>query len=203
MVNLEFTKIEETLPNETGCGMTNGSVIWITGLSGAGKTSAGRLVAAALSAQGQRVVFLDGDELRTVFAGGERYDRDSRLALALSYGRLCRLLAAQGHTVVCATISMRGEVYAWNRAHLPGYFEVYLDVSAELRGARDPKRLYAAAAAGDLTELAGHDQDVDRPVAPNVHLMPGPSETPAETAAAIMAAISSASATEAHDSHAA
>jgi adenylylsulfate kinase len=172
--------------------MTDGAVIWITGLSGAGKTTVGRLVTAALTSQGRSVVFLDGDELRTVFAGGERYDREGRLALALSYGRLCRLLALQGQTVVCATISMRHEVYDWNRAHLPRYFEVFLDVSAALRGTRDPKSLYAAAATGALRELAGHDQSVDYPSAPHLHLRPDALQNPEETASEVMSAFSAA-----------
>ena len=142
---------------------TGGRVIWITGLSGAGKTTVARLLKPIFEARGDAVVLLDGDELRGVFPLGERFDRDSRLALALGYGRLCRLLAAQGLTVICATISMRREVYAWNRENLPNYLEVFLDIAPEIRAARDPKRYYAALRSGDLKDFAGHDLDVDPP----------------------------------------
>lgn len=174
--------------------MTNamgaGRVIWITGLSGAGKTTVGRLVCQSLRKQGETAVMLDGDELRKIFPEGNRYDRDSRLALALSYARLCRLLAAQGLTVICATISMRREVFAWNRKNLPGYVEIFLDVSAELRKARDPKALYARTAQGSLADFAGQDQEVDRPEQPHLHLTPAPSETATQTAAQVLAFLS-------------
>lgn len=164
-----------------------GMVIWITGLSGAGKSTVARLLRRALEERGHSTVLLDGDELRAVFPGGDRFDRESRLKLALSYGRLCRLLAAQGLSVICATISMRREVYRWNRENLPRYCEVFLDVDAEIRRARDPKGHYARLAEGALGAFAGADQEVDSPPAPHVHLRPARDEPAEATAARILA----------------
>lgn len=107
--------------------MANGRVIWITGLSGAGKSTLAHAVVARLRALSQAVVMLDGDELREVFGAAAQnsrnHGRDGRLALAMQYAHLCRVLAQQGLTVVIATISLFREVHAWNRHHLPGYFE--------------------------------------------------------------------------------
>ncbi|WP_305955953.1 adenylyl-sulfate kinase [Pseudomonas sp. 91RF] len=144
-------------------------VIWITGLSGAGKsTLAGELVA-RLRSNGQSVVMLDGDELREVFgataANSQNHGREGRLALAVQYAHLCRMIAAQGHTVVIATISLFREVHAWNRAHLPGYFEVYLKVPVEELSRRDPKGIYRRFHAGELNNVAGLDLPVDEPQA--------------------------------------
>lgn len=163
-----------------------GSVIWITGLSGAGKTTIGRIVHRAFEERGIRTVFLDGDELRGVFPNGDRFDRASRLALALSYGRLCRLLALQGFTVICATVSMRHEVYAWNRDNLPGYVEVFLDVDSETRRLRDPKSHYARVDGGELSDFAGDDQSVDLPNGPHLHICPESDEPPSVTAERVM-----------------
>lgn len=163
-----------------------GSVIWITGLSGAGKTTIGRLVHCAFEERGARSLFLDGDELRAVFPNGDRFDRESRLALALSYGRLCRLLALQGFTVICATVSMRHEVYAWNRDNLPGYVEIFLDVDAPTRRQRDPKNHYARLDRGELSDFAGDDQSVDLPSDPHLRIRPKPDEPPIATAGRVM-----------------
>ena len=156
-------------------------VIWITGLSGSGKTSVGQALVDHLSANGIVSVLLDGDELREIFPGGDRYDRESRLQLALAYGRLCRLLVTQGITVVCATISMRGEVFAWNRAHLTGYVEVLIDADDALRVQRDPKRHYERLQLGLTKDFAGHDQPVEWPPSPDIVLRPEAGETIAET----------------------
>ncbi len=167
------------------CGQ--GRVVWITGLSGSGKTTVARLLKAALEMRGRAVVLLDGDELRAFMPLGDRFDRDSRLSLALSYGGLCRLIAEQGFTVICATISMRREVHEWNRLNIPNYVEVFLDVAPEVRAARDPKRYYARIQGGGLTEFAGHDLGVDFPAAPDLHLTPSPEEEPEQTMERILA----------------
>lgn len=149
--------------------MQQGKVIWITGLSGAGKSTLAHEVVARLRAEGQAVVMLDGDELREVFgavaANAQNHGREGRLALAMQYAHLCRVIAAQGLTVVIATISLFREVHAWNRANLPGYFEVYLKVPVEELRRRDPKGIYRRFDAGELTHVAGLDMPIDEPEA--------------------------------------
>lgn len=152
--------------------MDIGKVIWITGLSGAGKTSLASELTARLSSQGRAVVRLDGDELREIFGVStasrpEDYGRDSRLALARRYGLLCNLIASQGFTVVIATISLFHEVHAWNRDNLPGYFEVYLKVPTEELRRRDPKGIYRRFDAGELTGVTGLDIAFEEPLSPD------------------------------------
>jgi len=146
---------------------TPGRVVWITGLSGSGKSTLATEVVGQLRALRNDVIRLDGDELREVFAAEsinlQRHDRNGRLMLAMQYASLCRLLSMQGFTVVIATISMFREVYAWNRANLPGYFEVYLKVPIEELRRRDPKGIYRRFDTGDLLNVAGLDLPVDEP----------------------------------------
>jgi adenylylsulfate kinase len=144
-------------------------VLWITGLSGSGKTTLAHEMALRLRATGDSVVLLDGDELREVFgavaANVGNHGREGRLALAMQYAHLCRILVQQGLTVVIATISLFKEVHAWNRANLPGYFEAYLKVPVEELRRRDPKGIYRSFDAGELTDVAGLDLPIDEPEA--------------------------------------
>jgi len=145
--------------------------IWITGLSGSGKSSLASEVAERLRRCGLPVVVLDGDELRELFRNGSGdaagHHREARLELAMRYARLCRMLAQQGLTVVIATISLFREVHAWNRANLPGYFELYLKVPLEELRRRDPKGIYRRFDSGELAEVAGLDVPVDEPREPD------------------------------------
>ena len=147
----------------------SGRVIWITGLSGAGKSTLAHEVVAKLRESGEAVVMLDGDDLREVFgavaANARNHGREGRLALAMQYAHLCRVIAEQGLTVVIATISLFREVHAWNRANLPGYFEVYLKVPIQEVRRRDPKGIYRRFDAGELTNVAGLDLPIDEPEA--------------------------------------
>ncbi|MBV8601217.1 MAG: adenylyl-sulfate kinase, partial [Candidatus Eremiobacteraeota bacterium] len=95
-----------------------GRVYWITGFSGAGKSTLARALAERLRADGETPILLDGDELRSVLGKEDAYTATERAELAMSYGRLCKLLSDQGFTVICATISMFHEVRDWNRAQI-------------------------------------------------------------------------------------
>lgn len=140
-----------------------GRVFWITGLSGAGKTTLARALQKALPGS----LLLDGDELREALGTEARgFDAESRRQLALSYARLAGLLARQGATVIVATISLFHELHAWNRANLPGYVEIFLDVPEEVRRGRDPKGLYAA----NVRHMAGAEVKAELPLDPHLRL---------------------------------
>jgi len=147
-----------------------GQVFWLTGLSGAGKSTLCRLLVERLRTEGRSVVMLDGDELREVMAAEHLHTRADRLDLTLRYSKLCRLLTAQGFDVAIATIGLWKEVHAWNRAHLPGYVEIFLKVPLEELSRRDPKKIYERARRGELKNVAGVDLEVDFPVAPHLTL---------------------------------
>jgi adenylylsulfate kinase len=138
-------------------------------LSGAGKSTLAHEVTDRLRSAGQSVVMLDGDELREVFGAvaenAQNHGPEGRLALAMQYARLCHLITAQGLAVVIATVSLFREVHAWNRANLPGYFEVYLKVPVEELRRRDPKGIYRRFDAGELAHVAGLDLPIDEPEA--------------------------------------
>jgi adenylyl-sulfate kinase len=117
-----------------------GRVFWITGLSGAGKTTIGYLLYTKLKPSKNPIVFLDGDELRKIFGNDLGYSKEDRLKSAIRNSRLCKLLSDQGIDVVCCTISMFDSIREWNRENIKNYFEIYLDVSLETL--KDRKNIY-------------------------------------------------------------
>jgi adenylylsulfate kinase len=170
-----------------------GSVIWITGLSGAGKTTLADATASRLRSGDQTVVQLDGDGLREIFGSAEsnaqNHGREGRLALAMRYAYLCQILARQGLTVVIATISLFREVHAWNRSNLPGYLEVYLKTPLHELRRRDPKGIYRRFDAGALANVAGLDLPVDEPVSADVVFEFVPGKPPAALADELVAVL--------------
>lgn len=148
--------------------MSYGTVYWITGLSGAGKSTVAALLAKRLRAHGRPVLQLDGDILREIFSPAAGHHAQDRLRLAQAYGRLCREVAAQGIDVVCATISMFHAVRKWNRENIPAYREIYLKVPIAELERRDTKGLYQAAREGNTKNVVGIDIHAELPEAPDV-----------------------------------
>ena len=152
-----------------------GGVIWITGLSGAGKSSLASELTLRLKTYSDNVILLDGDDLRNVFAANSHknhfeYTKNERLEKAMQYARLCLYLSNQGFIVVIATISMFNEIYQFNRLNLHNYFEVFLDVPLKELYRRDAKSMYSRYKRGELRNVAGLDLFVDRPK--NAHWTP-------------------------------
>jgi adenylylsulfate kinase-like enzyme len=149
---------------------STGRVYWITGLSGAGKTTVGGELWRRLRAAGHSVILLDGDALREVIAEDLGHSTDNRRKSAMRNARLCRMLSSQGADVVCATISLFHEVQRWNRENIPGYREIYLRVPMEELQRRDSKGIYAAAHRGDFRDVVGLDVPAELPEAPDLTL---------------------------------
>ena len=149
----------------------NKKLVWITGLSGSGKSTIAKSLTALLKKKGVKVILLDGDEIRNILVPmreqEQSYTKNERIKLAIQYSKLGNLLVKQGFMVIIATISLFKEVHIWNRKNIKGYFEVYLKVSLEELQRRDPKKIYSRFNAGELKNVAGLDLDIDEPQFPD------------------------------------
>lgn len=143
---------------------SEGRVFWITGLSGAGKSTVATHLVRRFRDHAIPAILLDGDRVRAAIAPTIGHGVADRRELAFAYARLCGELAGQGFVVVCATVSMFQAVRDWSREMIPGYREIYLHVPmAEIR-VRDPKGLYRAGGA----DIVGVDLPAEEPANPDL-----------------------------------
>lgn len=163
-----------------------GSVYWITGLSGAGKTTIGRLFYNKLKEIKKNVIFLDGDELREVFGNDLGYTKKDRFQCAMRYARICRLFSQQGIDVIICTISMFEDIRKWNREHNKNYIEIYVQVPIEVLKKRDQKGLYSGIADGTTDSVVGMDLDLELPIRPDITLNNTGNVTPEKQACKLM-----------------
>lgn len=166
--------------------MQKGNVYWITGLSGAGKTTIGKLFYEKLKSKNQNVVFLDGDILREIFNNEYGYSIEERRKLALSYSKLCKLLSDQSLDVVCATISMFHECRKWNRENIENYKEIYLRAPIDVLKSRDKKNLYSKE-----NNVVGLDLQFEEPIDPDIILNNDGTELPENVSERLFKAVSS------------
>ena len=146
-------------------------VIWIIGLSGAGKSTIGKEVYRRWRETDSNTVLLDGDHLRQIFSHDNiktDYSLDGRRVNAERALALCKLLDDQKINVVCCLLSIFEEHRQWNRDNLNQYVEVFIDVPLDELVARDDISLYAPALSGKTNNVVGVDIPFEIPLHPNL-----------------------------------
>tara|TARA_B100000519_G_C14015355_1_gene330753 strand:+ start:38 stop:553 length:516 start_codon:yes stop_codon:yes gene_type:complete len=138
-------------------------VIWIIGLSGAGKTTLAKQIVEKTRAHGKDIVLIDGDVIRDLFNNDLGYSLKDRFKNAERISMLCKFLDDQGIDVVCAILSLFPESRTWNREYIKNYYEVYIEAPMDQLVKRDYKGLYKKFEKGKLKNVAGMDIEFTPP----------------------------------------
>lgn len=160
--------------------------VWLTGLSGSGKSAVTKALVAQLHARGVDASVLESDVLRTQLTPFASYDEPDR---DFFYGALAQLgaqLVARGRPVIFDATANRRAYRDHARAEIPRFAEVFVDTPLEVCAARDPKGLYRAAREGRSATLPGVQAAYEPPLAPEL-VVRGDAGTPEEGAARIVA----------------
>lgn len=168
--------------------MADGFVVWLTGLSGAGKTTIAQQVASRVRATGRPAQVLDGDDLRRNLNEGlgfSRADRDTNIR-RIAY--VAKLLADSGVVVVVAAISPYRSIRSEAREQLKRFAEVYVKCALDVLVRRDSKGLYARAQRGEIANFTGVSDPYEEPLNPEVTLDTG-RETVQESVAKVLAGL--------------
>ena len=168
--------------------MEKGTLYWLTGLAGAGKTTLGALLCDEIRRRKPNVFLLDGDVARWAFNDQNGYTREDRETIAYRNGRVCKMLTDQNIDVVCCTISMFDGVREWNRKNIVNYREIFVDVPPEVLHARDKKKLYSQVRDGKTKNVAGIDVQVEFPKSPDLKIVNDGSAAPIEVLQQILRA---------------
>ncbi|MFO1538076.1 MAG: adenylyl-sulfate kinase [Actinomycetota bacterium] len=166
-----------------------GATVWLTGLSGSGKSTIAVALLAHLTAAGVPAYCLDGDNLRHGLTGDLGFSAEDRAENVRRVGEVARLFADAGLVAVVPVISpyRAGRDHA-RRIHRDtglDFVEVFVDTPLAVCEDRDPKGLYARARAGELTGLTGVDDPYEAPTAADL-VVAGGTTTPAAAAAAVV-----------------
>ena len=148
-------------------------IIWLTGLSGAGKTTIGQHICDIWKVQAPNTVLVDGDAVRSLVrfnTSDDAYSIEGRHAAASRYCDICDWLDDQDINAVCCTISFFEDLHERNRRDLSRYFEVFINVPMDVLERRDPKKLYERARRGEVKNVVGVDLPLEVPKSPDMVL---------------------------------
>jgi adenylylsulfate kinase len=144
-------------------------VVFLTGLSGAGKTTIANKLVEKLKEKKITPVLLDGDEIRKAIQV-TGFDEASRKKHNLSTGTLASLLEAQGHIVITALIAPYEDVRQEIRKLCNCFYEIYISTDITVCIQRDPKGLYQKAISGEIKDFTGISAPYETPQNPELVL---------------------------------
>lgn len=164
-----------------------GLCIWLTGLSGAGKSTTAAVLSVLLLEAGRQVTELDGDVVRTHLSKGLGFSREDRDTNILRIGFVASEIARHGGTVMCAAVSPYRSTRDAVRAMMDEgqFIEVYVDTPLSVCEERDVKGMYAKARRGEIKEFTGISDPYEAPLNPEITL-DTVNHTPEENARLIM-----------------
>jgi bifunctional enzyme CysN/CysC len=146
-------------------------VLWFTGISGAGKSTIAKALEKKLWEDNKQTILLDGDQVRHGLNGDLGFTAKDRKENIRRVGHLSRLFYEHGNIVLCTFISP----YTNDREFAKSLFdnesdfiEIHVTCNPKTAQQRDPKGLYAKAAAGEITGLTGYDAEYEAPMNPEL-----------------------------------
>jgi len=146
------------------------SIVWLTGYSGAGKSTIAKKLTQRLFAENKQVMMLDGENVRHGLSGDLEFTDEDRTENIRRVGELGRLFFEQGNIVICTFISPFAKDRNFVRSLVPDgrFFEVFVNCPIDICKKRDPKGLYKKALAGEISEFTGINSPYEEPANPEL-----------------------------------
>ncbi|OJU83831.1 MAG: adenylyl-sulfate kinase [Solirubrobacterales bacterium 70-9] len=155
---------------------TAGATIWMTGLSGSGKSTIATAIEHTLVSAGRPAFMLDGDNLRHGLNSNLGFSEEDRNENVRRVGEVAKILAESGTIAIASLVSPyraeRDRVRAIHKEAGIPFFEVFVDTPLEECERRDPKGLYAKARAGEIKDLTGVGSPYEAPTSPDLVTSP-------------------------------
>jgi adenylylsulfate kinase-like enzyme len=164
-------------------------VIWITGISGAGKTTVSRALADLLKPKLPELVLVDGDVVRAMYGDKLGFSEPERVTQIKRLQTVARSHDEKGQIAVVAALYAHPDLLRWNRQNFSQYFEVYLRAPFDLVEKRDAKGIYGRARKGEERNVVGVDIPWHAPEAPDLIIDAASGETPRDMALRIARAV--------------
>lgn len=164
----QSARLHEALPTRVA---SPGFVLWLTGLSGSGKSTIATALSPELHRRSGRVVeLLDGDTVRTHLTKGLGFSREDRDTNVRRIGFVADLVARHGGIAVVAAVSPYRETRDEIKRTYANVMEIHVHATVETCAARDTKGLYAKALRGELANFTGVTDPYEPPTHPDLTL---------------------------------
>ena len=143
-------------------------IIWITGISGSGKSTISNAIIKKYKNSLPNLVNIDGDAVRSLYEDKLGYKVNDRIKQIKRIQNICMFLENQGLVVITSALYSNDKLLEWNRNNFKNYFEIFLDADLDLVKKRDPKNIYKNFEAWTESNVVGLDIKYNIPKNPNL-----------------------------------
>ena len=140
-----------------------GTLFWITGLSGSGKTSIAEKIKKGITLKYGPTLTVSGDDLRKLF-DYSKFSRKHRLIYALSYGKFCKYITTKNINIIFSTVSLFDKVRLWNRSNINNYIEIY--IKSDIKDVMKKKKKFFYK--GNYKNIVGKNLKAEFPKSPDI-----------------------------------
>ena len=144
-------------------------VIWLTGISGAGKTTIARELLKRFKNSLPHLINVDGDEVRTLFNNDLGYQLKDRKKQIQRIQNICKFLENQKMIVLASALYSDASILKWNRENFENYKEIYIKASLSLVKKADVKGVYSKSQKEKLKNIVGVDIKWNEPLSPDLY----------------------------------
>ncbi len=151
----------------------NPSVIWITGLSGSGKTSTSKKLYEYMQKKYYKIKWLDGDKIRKklkIPRNNNSFSLNYRIKLGKKYSKIARSFEKKGYFVIISVMALSKKVLKFNRKNIRDYHEVFINVPKSELKRRDPKKIYKRFFNKEIRNVVGFDLPYYIPINANLKI---------------------------------
>ncbi|MBA2720918.1 MAG: adenylyl-sulfate kinase [Chloroflexi bacterium] len=166
---------------------SGGFTIWLTGLSGTGKSTIASILETRLRGRGLKVEVLDGDVVRTNLTQGLGFSKQDRETNVRRVAWVCALLSRNDVVAIAAVISPYRSGRDEARHRIGRFVEIHMDAPLHVLEERDVKGLYRRARAGEIPDFTGVTDDYEPPLDPELTCLSDGGEAPDVSADRILA----------------
>tara|TARA_B100001123_G_C15091171_1_gene939708 strand:- start:64 stop:585 length:522 start_codon:yes stop_codon:yes gene_type:complete len=143
-------------------------VIWITGLSGSGKSTVNKILQKMLIKKNKKTILLDGDIIRELYGNDLNFTESNRKIQINRIQKLAKFFEKNNRIVLVSALYSNNSLLKKNRQIFKNYFEVYLKATLSVLKKRDIKNLYVPALKGKIKNVVGIDIKWNEPKKPNL-----------------------------------
>ncbi len=145
-------------------------VIWITGISGTGKTTLGKHFFSRFKKKNPSTIYFDGDKFRSIFKNDIKYTIKDRNTNAQRLTRLVKFLSDQKINIIISANITTFSFRIWCRKNIKNYIEIYINTSKKILKKRDYKNLYKSISENKIKNVVGIDLPFKRPEGCSLYL---------------------------------